>query len=256
MASDPLRRLANLVFAAGQAALPAVLFQGDGFDADSAAGNTPNPPTPAEPEGYAFAIWGLIYAASLAYAVHQALPAQARDPLLRRIGWATAAGFALNCAWLFAAEHGPVSATVPIIVAMLACIGYAFVVAARAPGSVGWRRNLLVTAPLAVYAAWLSVAAFVNMAEIANDFYGRLGLSVSALSVLALTAGSALALAVLVAVRGSLAYALTILWALAAVVAANTEAGLGSPTLLTALVGSALVALATATLHLHRARAA
>ncbi|MEJ2752802.1 MAG: tryptophan-rich sensory protein, partial [Chloroflexota bacterium] len=54
------------------------------------------------PAGYVFSIWGLIYLALLAYAVYQALPAQAQNPSLRSIGYL----FVLSClakiAWIFA----------------------------------------------------------------------------------------------------------------------------------------------------------
>jgi hypothetical protein len=46
-----------------------------------------------EPALYAFAIWGLIFGPSLAYAAYQALPANRGNPLLLRGGWFTAAAF-------------------------------------------------------------------------------------------------------------------------------------------------------------------
>jgi hypothetical protein len=57
------------------------------------------PRSPVEPAGYAFGIWGPIFALSLGYAVYQARPAQRRNPLLRRIGWWTAGAFLGTGMW-------------------------------------------------------------------------------------------------------------------------------------------------------------
>ncbi len=52
-----------------------------------------------EPATYAFAIWPLIFALSLAYAIYGALPANRENPLLRRIGWLTAGAFLCTGLW-------------------------------------------------------------------------------------------------------------------------------------------------------------
>ena len=52
-----------------------------------------------EPALYAFTIWGLIFALSLAYAAYQALPSNRHNPLLRRVGPFTAAAFFCTGLW-------------------------------------------------------------------------------------------------------------------------------------------------------------
>ncbi len=53
------------------------------------------------PAGYVFSIWGLIYLGLLAYAVYQALPAQAENPTLRSIGYLFVLSCLANIAWIF-----------------------------------------------------------------------------------------------------------------------------------------------------------
>lgn len=244
---DLARRGANLAFAALQLALPPILFGGRGFNAEADAG----PPSPAEPAGYAFAIWGPIYLGCLAYAVVQALPSRAADPLFRRIGWLTAAGFALTGAWLLAARFGPVWATVPIIWLMTAAIGTAFVIAAGAarPGLV---EAAFVRLPLALFAGWLTAAAFVNAAEVLPRFgFDRFGLSPAGFAVLVVGAAGALAGALAGLTRGEPAYALAVLWALGGIAAANVMRASGSPVVIAA-AGAAGLALVAWCLALRR----
>jgi hypothetical protein len=54
-----------------------------------------------EPAGYAFAVWALIFALSLVYAVYGALRANRENPLLRRIGWYTAGAFGFTGSVIF-----------------------------------------------------------------------------------------------------------------------------------------------------------
>ncbi|WP_380168790.1 TspO/MBR family protein [Jannaschia sp. R86511] len=55
--------------------------------------------TVVTPAGYAFAIWGVIFALCLAYAVYQALPAQHGRQVHRRVGWPLAVAFGANAVW-------------------------------------------------------------------------------------------------------------------------------------------------------------
>ncbi|MEI2620046.1 MAG: hypothetical protein V9G09_04825 [Candidatus Nanopelagicales bacterium] len=53
------------------------------------------------PAGYTFAIWGLIYVASLGLAVYQALPSQHTPAqCIRATGWWLAAAFAASTIWV------------------------------------------------------------------------------------------------------------------------------------------------------------
>lgn len=227
MAPGLTRRAATLAFAVGQVALPGLLFA-NGFEPAQA----PRPsagPTPVEPAGYAFIIWGLIYLCALAYALYQARPTLAGDPLLARIGWLTAGGYGLTCLWLVVARVGPLWATVPVIAGMLCLLASAFLIACRWPGRASAGRRWLVTTPLALFAGWLTAATFVNAAEVLPLYgFGRFGLSVEAFSLGIVAAASLLALVILRLSRWNLAYGLTVTWALGGIVVANLQRDLST----------------------------
>jgi hypothetical protein len=237
---DAARRLANLLLAVIQAAIPALVFQG-GFR--TAPTGLPEPgPTPVEPAGYAFIIWSLIYAGSLAYAVFQALPRNAESPLLRRIGWLTASGFLLTSSWMVFASFGPLWATVPTMIGMFLLLAAAFVIAARWEDQAGrGGRRWFVVLPLALFSGWLTAAVFVNPAEVLPRYgFDRFGLSVEAFSIVVLGGAALAALTLLRLTRWNLAYALTVMWALAGIVVANVQREL-SPAVAGTAAGIALV---------------
>jgi len=84
------------------------------------------PPPLIEPASYAFAIWSLIFGLSLVYAMYQALPVQRANPLLRGIGWWTAAAFACTGLWsIFVPRRELILAQISLLAIGL-CLGVAF----------------------------------------------------------------------------------------------------------------------------------
>ena len=69
------------------------------------------------PAGYAFSIWGVIFAGASAWAVYQALPGQRVRAVHRRTGWPLAAAFAGNAVWEVAFPL--VGDTAPVVPAVL-----------------------------------------------------------------------------------------------------------------------------------------
>ncbi len=117
-----------------------------------------NPSTPA---GYAFAIWGLIYGSTFAYAVFALLPAELRVRMHDRTApWLTLLN-ALAVVWilLFSAEHLIVSLLV--VLAMLGTSAVCYVIASQHLDSERlphwWR------APFSLWLGWMGVAAVANL---------------------------------------------------------------------------------------------
>lgn len=217
MNSDGVRVWLNLLFAFAQLALPPLLFQGN-FNELTAKPPLATPPNPATPAGYAFVVWALIFAGSMAYAVVQALPANASEPLFQHIGWATAGGFALCAAWLFAARYGPVWMTVPIILGMFACVAYAALSAASWHPPLSSARHWLVLAPLTLYLGWLSAAVFINAADVLPGYgFDRFGLTPTWFGVLIVSLAGSVAITIILVWRVPIIYPLTLTWALLAV---------------------------------------
>lgn len=247
MNRDLARQILNLALANAQWV---VVMVGYALGTNSNFDQGVNDP-PIIPAGYAFAIWGFIYPAALAYAVFQALPRQRENELLRRVGWFTASAYLAMTAWILAAQQNLVWLTVAIIVWMLASLVGAFVqiTSYRAPLSKAER--LLVVVPISVHTGWLTVATVANIAAAlwASGVRDVFLPAVAWACLMTIIAGLVGALVTYVS-RGNRGYGLTIIWALIGIVVANS-AGPG----LSIAITAGLMTLAVAALARGRANA-
>ena len=115
--------------------------------------------TTLEAAGYAFSIWGLIYAGMLAYAIYQALPSTRETPGLRTLGWPSVAAMAGCGLWLIAAVYDLKLATMVIIIGSAATLCIPLLRRYPAQNRIDF---WLVAAPLSVLAGWLTVASAIN----------------------------------------------------------------------------------------------
>jgi len=223
--------LATLAFA-----LSPVLSPGfGGFE----AGQFPIPQIdpPVQPAGYAFGIWGLIYAwliVGAAYGLWQ----RRGDP-----GWAAmrlplTLSLAVGAFWLPLAQISAVWATVLIWV-MWAGAVWAVLRTPRGGGKDAW----LGRAPVALYAGWLTAASSVSLGLMAAG-YGLMGETLAAILALLI----ALALAVLIARQrpDAFGYLAGVIWALIGVCVQNAQGGAMSVLVLAAIGAAALIALGSA----------
>lgn len=213
--NDRWRQMANLIFAIVQ--IPAAYFTpltGLGVTISARAGEV----DALQPASYAFAIWGIIFLATIAYAIYQALPSQRTSPLLRRIGWHTAAAFFLLTGWSLVAQlFGGNWQLSLLLVVILAALLPAYVRAVRAHIPHTAARNYFVEFPLSILTGWVLVATVASTGSAFNDA-GLLG---TGLSVVLLLIAGFLAAAVLLRARGNLWFALTVSWGLTAVAVSN-----------------------------------
>jgi hypothetical protein len=109
------------------------------------------------PAGYTFAVWGLIYTASLALAVYQALPAQRSRAVHRRTGWPIAGAFAASTIWVPLFLWQELLLAQVVIVALVAFLAVA---AARLTGLPTDRVTdaLLLRLPVTGYLGWATIA--------------------------------------------------------------------------------------------------
>lgn len=124
-------------------------------------------PTLIVAAGYAFAIWGPIFVLDVIYGTRQCFERQA-IPSLRRIRPLTAAGFALTSLWMIVFSLQWFWLALAIIWASLACLlGAAWQVSRTARHDRGpWWQWL----PLSLHAGWLSLAVFLNVAQVIVAF--------------------------------------------------------------------------------------
>jgi hypothetical protein len=187
---------------------------------------------PIQPAGYAFAIWGLIYAWLIVSAVFGITKRgdspswdHARAPLIISL--------AIGTPWLWIANQSAIWATITIVAMAI----FAISALLRAPLSDRW----WLQAPVGIYAGWLTAASFVSIGSTAAGYgiaFGSLGWAyVGIIAALSVT------LTVLWHKPHAPEYGLIVIWALVGIIAANTTAVISVSALAT--IGIVIVAGAT-----------
>lgn len=115
------------------------------------------------PAGWAFGIWGVIFAGSLAWAVYQALPAQREREVHRRTGWPLALAFGGNAVWEVVYPQGGAWQYVAqvLIFGITAAAAVAYVRLQTLP--VDGLARLLPRATAGLLLGWLTVASVANV---------------------------------------------------------------------------------------------
>ncbi|MDP1619179.1 hypothetical protein [Phenylobacterium sp.] len=166
--------------------------------------------------GYAFSIWGVIYAGLALYAVFQALPGRAEPHLMAAVAWPSAVA-SLGCGlWIIASAADLDWATVVVILISAGAVIWGLIVArSRDLGLVGLSRYLVVW-PLGLLAGWLTVASAVNILTVFTA-KGIIGPTTALASAL-VGVGVTTLIAAVVAERIKVpTYGLAVAWGLAAV---------------------------------------
>lgn len=195
--------------------------------------------TPAQPAGYAFAIWGLIFLWLLASAGF-GLVGRAEDAGWDALRWPLFLSLAIGATWNSVANMSAIWATVLIWV----MLGTALVALLRAPA----RDRAWLAWPVGLYAGWLTAASAVSLG-VTLAGYGVLAPVTSAW--LAIVVAAVVAAAVL-RTTGNLAYAASVVWALAALIVKNS----GTATSVVWLAALAIAALALLAFTARGARSA
>lgn len=119
-----------------------------------------------QPAGWAFSIWGLIYALSFIYAVYQVIP-QNDNKILRATRLPALIGFSSSIAWLYFA--GQTDWTVWLTIPILFLMAGAFTYVVNTPNSGAKTQTLLSKKFLLPYAAWTGIASWLNVQALLND---------------------------------------------------------------------------------------
>jgi translocator protein len=115
------------------------------------------------PAGYVFSIWGAIYLFLIGFIIYQALPGQASNPLLGRIGSLFVFTCVFNSAWIFAWHYDWINLSVVIMMALLVTLIliYLRLESSGKPAKPG--DKWLIKVPFSVYLAWICVATIANI---------------------------------------------------------------------------------------------
>ena len=173
-------------------------------------------PTLLVAAGYAFAIWGVIFLLDLAYAAWQATGERRRDDTVAHVAPWAAAGFALTTAWMPLFSMGQFWLCLAIIFGAAFCLVRCALILSRdrTPQRGQW---MWAWTPLSLHAGWVSLAAFLNLAQVIVAYkllptHAMLGWS---LVLMALAA--AVLLLANARMRGNIDYAIAAVWGLVAV---------------------------------------
>ncbi len=218
-----LRAALTFLFTASFVASPLLTSPFSGFRADQLP--IPQVDPPIQPDGYAFAIWGLIYAWLVISAVW-GLAVRVEDPGWERVRTPLIVSLAVGTPWLWIANQSAIWATVVIWVMAI----FAIAALLRTPGAEVSSRSAvsdrwLLRAPVAIYAGWLTAAACVSLGVTLAGYgvvFGQIGWAY---------VGIGIALILALSVQNRVAapeYGLTVIWALVAVVVTNWPASLSS----------------------------
>lgn len=234
-----VRRGLLVALALGQLAAPFVIDAAGG-GAFTTADRSGEPPI--VPAGYAFSIWGLIEAFSLAYAVW-AFSDRRPDPALRdQLAVPLLVTFAGFSAWLVAAELEPTWATLVVFLVMLASLLRALDVALDHRAAIArWSRagRVLLWGTLGLYTGWSSIAIWINLTTALTGSGLPLTGTAAVVGQLGILAGAtATAVLILRWTRGLVPYALAVGWAFVGAILG--AAGAGQPI----LAGASVVGLA------------
>lgn len=169
------------------------------------------------PDGYVFAIWGVIYLGLIAFAIFQALPSQRQNPRLRATGWWIALGGLANSIWIFLWHYEQFPLTLFAMLVLLATLLVTYVRLGIGRGVVSPAETWAVRLPFSIYLGWITVATVANVTSLLDYLkWDRFGIAPEIWMGLVLVAVLVIA-ALMNFSRRDVAYALVILWALAGI---------------------------------------
>ena len=175
---------------------------------------------PEVPAGYAFSIWMVIFALSVAYGIYYATKGK-EHALCRQVSLPAAILFLCSSAWMLAAQTiGDGWHLVTLIVIMWALSTRALLTVCYAPVDDKPRRYIL--QPLfGLYTGWLTAAMFLNITGTFAKEVGTLGLSTNLYAMLTLIPAGILALALIKRTKAQPYLFGAFIWALVGIMAAN-----------------------------------
>lgn len=224
-----LRALLVLVSAVGMTLAP-MAYRIAGFGTPIGEVGSTGPAGPEQPSGFAFAIWGVIFALALVYALRQMLPSRRDAALYQSVGTAAFVLFATAIAWMLVAQfrgNGPILVGLIWLMLLAAMRGFYRTLAMR-PALDQFDR--VVTLPMfALFTGWLAAAVWLNTGSVAKDLMqASLGaaappsyLTPTTIAAAIIICIAAMSLLLLRRAHGYVPLGLTTLWALGGIAHAN-----------------------------------
>jgi benzodiazapine receptor len=171
-------------------------------------------PTLITPQGFTFAIWGVIYILLAFFVVYQVLPRN-RDKLFHeRISFLFILSCLLNIAWIFLWQYGLFAYSVIFIFGLLGSLIAIYLRLRIGKSAAPLRERICVQLPFSVYMGWITIASIANVAiALTAAGWNGFGIAPSTGAAIVITIALIITL-VVIATRKDVAYSLVIAWAL------------------------------------------
>lgn len=165
------------------------------------------------PEGYAFAIWGLIYFLLTVWVIRQFFVNDEQKENDRKIGVWFFINAILNSLWVIVFQYEYFNVSIFIMVGILLTLIIIYRIIQHLPHSTWFMRF-----PFSVYIGWISVATIVNVFVIfeANGIEQLFGLDEQVWAIIMLIVGAILGV-VFTLTQHDIAYSLVFIWAFIAI---------------------------------------
>lgn len=125
-------------------------------------------PTLFTPAGFTFSIWGLIYAALLAFTIYQALPSQRNNELLAGVGTIWKINCLFNAAWVFVWHFDFVLPSLLLMFGMLATLVLIYFQLNPGLAKATPMQKACLYFPFSLYLGWITVATIANISVAQN----------------------------------------------------------------------------------------
>lgn len=196
------------------------------------------------PAGYAFSIWGLIYALLLIFAVYQALPSQREKTFLHKIGFFFVLSCIANISWIFLWHYEQIILSLVPMFALLITLIAIYLRLNIGRSDAPSKEKLYVHLPFSVYLGWITVAPIANVAAALTAInWDGWGISDVAWTILVIIIAMMITLSVIIK-RKDIAFSLVIVWALIGIIVKQIE---NQSIFITASVGAVIIMIALAT---------
>jgi benzodiazapine receptor len=201
------------------------------------------------PAGYVFSIWGLIYLALVAYGVYQALPAQAHNRDLRRIGYPFVLSSLANIAWIFLWHYEVFPLTVVVMLLLLVCLIAIYLTLDIGRRQVSGGMRWLVHLPFSIYLGWITVATIANVTALLSYWnWSGWGIGPEAWTVIMLAIATAVG-GLVSFTRGDIAYAAVLIWAFAGIAVKHSDTSAVATAAWAATAATAILLIAGTYVH-------
>ena len=186
-------------------------------------------PSPVEPAGYAFGVWAVIFVLSLLFAVYQALSANREKTILRRVGWPFAGAFLCTGLWSVSVPLRQFGFAQVMLLGIFAFLLVVYLRSARSDaGALGRADRWIVSLAVGPFLGWVTAANAVSLTSeaVRRGLVEAGGTGEVLVGSALLICGGLLAATITRAGRngppqGYATFAVTVLWALVAVVVAQ-----------------------------------